>query len=339
MKLNLKTARAWKPAGRQATRGDAAGTTTTTTTTYGAGGVVEQEVTSGIWGLTVDPHNDTASRRDQLNVVLSGTGGFTAPQVVYAYDPVSGQLGSASSGTQHVTFGYDPGLDRWNSLSFKVGTAFATATQVMSASRIADGNGRDSSIAYTSGGVTLQSFVDNYTGYDLTKTTREDTTWWSYAYDGKRQVASGEKMANATTTLSGTKSTDAYDQAGNRTSRTRGGGALSMLTDTYTPNALNQSGRRVEAHIMVAFLGYAMHVCLKKLAARRAPGLTSWQVLQHLRKIVLVDVKFETADGRSITLPRITIPEKEQATLLVQFGWSLPEQPPPRIGTHQVPSA
>ncbi len=101
----------------------------------------------------------------------------------------------------------------------------------------------------------------------------------------------------------------------------------------------HQLGRRVEAHIMVAFLAYAMHVCLKKLAARRAPGLTSWQVLQHLRKIVLVDVKFETADGRNITLPRITIPEKEQATLLVQLGWTLPEQPPPRIGTHQVPSA
>lgn len=93
----------------------------------------------------------------------------------------------------------------------------------------------------------------------------------------------------------------------------------------------HQLGHRVEAHIMVAFLGYAMHVCLKKLAARKAPSLTSWQVLQHLRKIVLVDVEFDTADGRAITLPRITIPEKEQAALLLQLGWTLPEQPPPRI--------
>jgi transposase len=99
----------------------------------------------------------------------------------------------------------------------------------------------------------------------------------------------------------------------------------------------HQLGHRVEAHIMVAFLGYAMHVCLKKLAARKAPSLTSWQVLQHLRKIALVDVEFDTADGRAITLPRITIPEKEQAALLLQLGWTLPEQPPPRIRRPQVP--
>lgn len=99
----------------------------------------------------------------------------------------------------------------------------------------------------------------------------------------------------------------------------------------------HQLGRRVEAHIMIAFLGYAMHVCLKKLAARKAPGLTSWQVLQHLRKIVLVDVEFDTAEGRRLTLPRITIPEKEQAALLLQLGWTLPEQPPPRITSQQLP--
>ncbi len=99
----------------------------------------------------------------------------------------------------------------------------------------------------------------------------------------------------------------------------------------------HQLGHRVEAHIMVAFLGYAMHVCLKKLAARKAPSLTSWQVLQHLRKIALVDVEFDTADGRAITLPRITIPEKEQAALLLQLGWTLPEQLPPRIRRLQVP--
>ena len=78
-------------------------------------------------------------------------------------------------------------------------------------------------------------------------------------------------------------------------------------------------------------------MCLKKLAARTAPSLTSWQVLQHLRKIVLLDVEFDTADGRAITLPRITIPEKEQATLLLQLCWTLAEQPPPRVRRTQVP--
>jgi hypothetical protein len=95
----------------------------------------------------------------------------------------------------------------------------------------------------------------------------------------------------------------------------------------------HQLGHRVEAHIMIAFLGYAMHVCLKKLAVKKAPSLTSWQVLQHLRKIVLVDVEFDTADGRTITLP-----EKEQAALLLQLGWTLPAQPPPRIRRAHLPS-
>lgn len=67
----------------------------------------------------------------------------------------------------------------------------------------------------------------------------------------------------------------------------------------------HQPGHRVEAHIMVAVLGCAMHGCLKKLVARKAPSLTSWLVLQHLRKIVLAIVEFDTADGRAINLPGI----------------------------------
>lgn len=94
---------------------------------------------------------------------------------------------------------------------------------------------------------------------------------------------------------------------------------------------------RVEAHIMVAFLGYAMWVCLKKLTSARAPSLTPWQVLTHLRAIVMVDVEFDTRDGRRLLLQRITIPEKEQAALLLQLGWTLPEQPPPRIRANQSP--
>ncbi|MCA1963805.1 MAG: hypothetical protein LDL31_07665 [Prosthecobacter sp.] len=43
-----------------------------------------------------------------------------------------------------------------------------------------------------------------------------------------------------------------------------------------------------------------MHVCLNKLAAKEAPGFTSRQVLQHLRKIVLMNVEFDTADGRAV---------------------------------------
>ena len=79
-------------------------------------------------------------------------------------------------------------------------------------------------------------------------------------------------------------------------------------------------------------------MCLKKLAAARAPSLTPWQVLTHLRAIVMVDVEFDTRDGRHLTLPRITEPEKEQAALLLQLGWTLPGQPPPRIRAAPPPA-
>lgn len=89
--------------------------------------------------------------------------------------------------------------------------------------------------------------------------------------------------------------------------------------------------RRVEAHVLVAFLGYCLWVCLKKRAQRIAPALTPWQILDQLGRIVLVEVWFELKDGRHLCLPRITYPEPAQALLLAQLNWQLPAQPPPRI--------
>ena len=45
----------------------------------------------------------------------------------------------------------------------------------------------------------------------------------------------------------------------------------------------------------------------------------------------MVDLEFDTRDGRRLTLARISEPEKAQAVLLLQLGWTLPAQPPPRI--------
>jgi Transposase DDE domain len=89
--------------------------------------------------------------------------------------------------------------------------------------------------------------------------------------------------------------------------------------------------KRVEAHVLVAFLGYCLWVCLKKKAERSAPSLTPWQILDQLGRIALVEVWFELRDGRRMCLPRITQPEPAQALLLEQLNWSLPQQPPPRV--------
>jgi transposase len=96
-------------------------------------------------------------------------------------------------------------------------------------------------------------------------------------------------------------------------------------------------GPRVEAHVMVAFLGYCLWVCLKQKLKAAAPGLSPWQVLDQFRRIVQVEVWFKLKASGAICLPRITQPEPAQAMLLHQMGWSLPEQPPPRIYKDQVP--
>lgn len=94
--------------------------------------------------------------------------------------------------------------------------------------------------------------------------------------------------------------------------------------------------RRVEAHIMVAFLGYCLWVCLKQKLRASAPSLTPWQLLDQFGRIVLVEVWFKLRAGGCICLERITQPEAAQAALLHQLGWPLPQQPPPRIYKHQV---
>jgi transposase len=88
---------------------------------------------------------------------------------------------------------------------------------------------------------------------------------------------------------------------------------------------------RVEAHIMLAFVGYAMWVCLKWKLKSLAASLSPRQMLELFRRIQLVEVWFDTVDGRRICLPRITVAEPEHQLILDQIKWSLPEQPPPRI--------
>lgn len=94
---------------------------------------------------------------------------------------------------------------------------------------------------------------------------------------------------------------------------------------------------RVEAHVLIAFLGYCLWVCLKKKAERIAPSLSPWQIVDQLGRIVLVEVWFELKDGRRLCLPRITQAEPVQELLLRQLNWKLPEQPPPRIYAKDVP--
>jgi transposase len=89
--------------------------------------------------------------------------------------------------------------------------------------------------------------------------------------------------------------------------------------------------KRVEAHILVAFLGYCLWVCLKAKLRQAAPSLSPWQLLDQFARIQMVEVWFQLRQGGCICLERITQPEAAQAALIDQLGWHLPKQPPPRI--------
>ena len=102
----------------------------------------------------------------------------------------------------------------------------------------------------------------------------------------------------------------------------------------------HQKEPRVKAHVMVAFLGYALWVTLKHLLKRRAPivpkpsvsGVDNAQPLSPMKALALLsalqsaDIILPTTDGRELRLRRVTEPDAEQKSVLRQLGISIPER-------------
>jgi hypothetical protein len=102
----------------------------------------------------------------------------------------------------------------------------------------------------------------------------------------------------------------------------------------------HQKEPRVKAHVMVAFLGYALWVTLKHLLQRRAPivpepsvsGVNNAQPLSAMKALALLstlqsaDVVLPTTDGREIRLRRVTEATAEQKSLLQQLRLSIPDR-------------
>jgi transposase len=95
---------------------------------------------------------------------------------------------------------------------------------------------------------------------------------------------------------------------------------------------------RVKAHVMVAFLSYALWVTLKHVLKRRptlvpqpsrssvdnAEPLSAMKALALLSTLQSADIVLPTTDGREIRLRRITEPTAEQKSLLHQLGLKRP---------------
>ena len=98
----------------------------------------------------------------------------------------------------------------------------------------------------------------------------------------------------------------------------------------------HQLEHRADAHVLVAFLAYCLHVTLKNRLLIHAPGLTPAAVLEKLATIQMVEVWIPMLDGRWLVLPRHTQPEKDVQAVLDHIQLTLPSQPPPRIKASQV---
>ena len=93
----------------------------------------------------------------------------------------------------------------------------------------------------------------------------------------------------------------------------------------------HQLDHRIEAHIFISFLAYAMQVTLKTRLKQTASGLTPRTALEKFTSLQMLDVHFPVTDGREIILTRSTHPEKDLLLLLDQLKLTLPPQAPPRI--------
>jgi hypothetical protein len=83
---------------------------------------------------------------------------------------------------------------------------------------------------------------------------------------------------------------------------------------------------RVKAHILVAFLGYALWVTLKPLLRRSHSDLSPARALALLSTLQSADIVLPTTDGRDLRLRRIPEPSPEQKQLLRQLRITLPER-------------
>jgi transposase len=95
----------------------------------------------------------------------------------------------------------------------------------------------------------------------------------------------------------------------------------------------HQKQERIEAHIFVAFMAYALHVTLHRRLYNLAPGLTPRAVLEKFKTMQMVDVHLPTTDGRQVILSRYTQPEPDLQLLLSRLQLHLPSQSPPRISS------
>jgi transposase len=88
----------------------------------------------------------------------------------------------------------------------------------------------------------------------------------------------------------------------------------------------HQLAHRIQAHILVCFLGYALQKTLEGWCHKAGLGRSPRKVLDELAHIHSTDVTFPTNDGRTVRLRCVVRPEPAQAALLERLGLELPQR-------------
>jgi transposase len=88
----------------------------------------------------------------------------------------------------------------------------------------------------------------------------------------------------------------------------------------------HQKEHRTKAHVMVAFLGYALWVTLKHLLKGSRSMLSPMQALAMASTLHSSDIVLPTTGGRQIRLRRVTSPTREQQALFEQLHIRIPDR-------------
>lgn len=87
----------------------------------------------------------------------------------------------------------------------------------------------------------------------------------------------------------------------------------------------HQLERRVEAHVLVCFIAYAMYRTLDRLSQERL-SCTGRKVLAQMAAIKSGDILLPLIDGRVLCLRRVSRPDARQAEILARLQIQMPER-------------
>lgn len=88
----------------------------------------------------------------------------------------------------------------------------------------------------------------------------------------------------------------------------------------------HQLEKRVQAHILFSFLGYAMWKTLEMWMARSGLGNGPRTVLEEVAKLKMVDLIMPTSTSREVHVRCITRPDEAQSAILDRLGLKIPRQ-------------